>query len=190
MFKNIDQHAPDYLIQMAKASIFSDGIDLNPFITLFTEYIDEAQIRETNKEIIFSSYNVSKRKQEYHNLENIPEGQLINYVMASARLPFFKPVFINGDKYIDGGIGDNQPYYSELENNHFDLVIKIRIMYIPYYIPGIAQNNITFDKELEITPSKNLGIPLEFKKLNLQNKFKMGYKDAKQALLEFNPELG
>jgi len=182
MFENINQHEAGYLLQMAKETLFNDGVDLNPFVQLFNEYIDESKVRDTAREIIFSAYNLTKKKQEYHNLKNIPDGELINYLMASSRLPFFKPVYINGDKYIDGGAGDNQPYYSELENKHFDLVIKVRIMYIPYYIPGVSTTNITYDNEIEIVPSKRIGIPIEFKKPSFNNKYLLGYNDAKKAL--------
>jgi len=182
MFKNVDQHAPDYLLQIAKETVTGSGLDLEPFIKLLDQYIDEDEVRRSQTEMIFSSYNMTKKKQEYHNIKNIPKGELINYMMASARLPFFKPVFINGDKYLDGGLGDNQPYYSELENAHFDLVIKIKIAYIPYYIPGISQSNITFNKELDIRPSKRLGTPIEFRKPSFEEKYQLGYADAKKAL--------
>lgn len=184
MFKNVDQHAPDYLLQVAKESVTGSGLDLEPFINLLNKYIDEDKIRKSEKEMIFSLYNMTQKKQEYHKIKNIPKGQLIDYLMASARLPIFKPVFINGDKYLDGGLGDNQPYYSELENKHFDLVIKIKIAYIPYYIPGISKSNITFTNELDISPSRRLGTPMEFKKPSFEEKYALGYKDAKKALME------
>lgn len=182
IFKGIDQNAINYYYKLAKASLVEDGVDINPFIDFFKEYLDENIIRDTKRELIFTTYNVSKLRQEYHDFNSIEEGKLIDYVMASSRLPFFKPVFINDDKYADGGIGDNQPYYSNLNDKHFDLVITLKIMHIPYYIPAIKQTNISFDEELIISPSGKMGNPLGFKSPSFQYKYQLGYKDALDAL--------
>ena len=182
MFKNIDQYAPDYLFDLMKEWLQREGVDFNPFIEHLEKYIDENIVRQTNKEIIITALNQTKRKQEYHSLEDIPFGQLIQYISASARLPFFKPVFIDGNKYVDGGIGDNHPYYTKLDNTHFDLLIMVKVAYVPFFIPALRKKNITFDKEIIITPSKNIGTPIEFKSPSFDQKFEMGYGDAMRLL--------
>lgn len=182
IFKGINQHALDYYYRLARASVAADGVDINPFISLFHDYFDEKIIRQSQKEIVITTYNMSKLKQEYVNLNKIEEGHLIDYIVASSRLPIFQPIFINGDKYIDGGLGDNQPYYTFLNDTHFDLVITIKIMQIPYYIPAIRQTNITFDKEVIISPTSSLGNPLGFKKPTFAKKYEMGYKNTLEIL--------
>lgn len=185
MFKNINQYAPDYLLQFARESIMNDGVDFNPFLELVDGYINEETIRASHREIIITTYNQSTNLQEYHNLKNIPKGALINRVAASARLPFFKPVIINGDRYIDGGIGDNIPYYSELDETHFDILIIIKISYVPFFIPNKRIVNISADKEYLIKPSARIGSPLEFKSPSFEQKYQMGYKDAKKVFSTF-----
>lgn len=185
VFKGIDQFSSDYFFKIAQETFFSDGLDINPFVSIFHEIIDEKLIRDKGWELVFSLYNISKRRQEYAALEHIPENSLIDYLIASSRLPFFKPLYINGDKYLDGGVGDNNPYYSFLENKHFDMLINIKIMYIPYYIPGIRKQNITFDREMLITPSGRIGNPIEFRSPSFQAKYDMGYKDASEAIINF-----
>lgn len=182
VFHNVDHMAKDYLLQMAKQSIMHEGIDINPFLSVMEDYIDEKAVRESNREIIISTYNISDLKQEYHAVTDIPEGQLLQYAAASSRLPFFKHVQIDGKKYLDGGAGDNIPYYSLMKNKHFDLVILIRISLIPYFIPKVRVTNITFDKELIIKPSIPLGSPLEFKKPSFEKKYEKGYWDTIEAL--------
>lgn len=185
VFKGIDQFSSDYFIKIAQESFFSDGVDINPFINIFDELIDEDIIRARNKELIFSLYNITKRSQEYAALDEIPKGELIDHLIASSRLPFFKPLYINGHKYLDGGVGDNNPYYSKLENKHFDLLINIKIMYIPFYIPGIRKENISYDQQLIIAPSGRIGNPIEFRSPSFTEKYEMGYRDAKKAILNF-----
>lgn len=182
IFKGIDQHALDYYYKLAKASIIQDGVNINPFINLFHDYFDENIIRQNKKEMVITAYNMSKLRQEYYNLDQINNGGLIDYIVASSRLPFFQPIYINNDKYADGGIGDNQPYYTFLDDSHFDLVITIKIMHIPYYIPAIKKTNITYDTEVIIAPSTSLGNPLGFKRPTFENKFEMGYKDTLDVL--------
>jgi len=178
IFQGIDQNALNYYYKLAKASLLEDGVNINPFIAFFDEYLDESIIRQSKRELIFTTYNVSKLRQEYHDFKSIEEGKLVDYVMASSRLPFFKPVFINDDKYADGGIGDNQPYYTNLSDKHFDLVITIKVMHVPYYIPAIKQTNISFDEELIISPTSKLGNPLGFRSPSFQDKYQLGYKDT------------
>ncbi len=182
MFKNIDQYASTYLIQMAKQSIMDDGIDFNPFINNLYKHINERKVRACSKELIMTMFNQVTNQQEYYSLNEIPEGSLIDHLAASSRLPFFKPVFINGHKYVDGGIGDNHPYFSKLNNTHFDIVICIKIGYVPFFIPNKRIRNISFDNECIIKPSGAIGTPLEFKNPSFEQKYEMGYNDAKEAL--------
>lgn len=185
VFKGIDQFSSDYFIKIAQESFFSDGVDINPFINIFGEVINEDKVRQSDWELVFSLYNITKRAQEYASLKEIPQGKLMDYLIASCRLPFFKPLFINEDKYLDGGVGDNNPYFSKLDNTDFDLLINIKIMYIPYYIPGIRKVNVSYDSELVITPSGRIGNPIEFKTPSFEEKYEMGYADAQAAILSF-----
>jgi len=185
VFKGIDQFSSDYFFKIAQESFFSDGVDINPFIKIFESVIDEKQVRESDWEILFSLYNITQRRQEYTSVSEIPDEKLLDYLIASCRLPFFKPLFINGDKYLDGGVGDNNPFYSNLRNKHFDLIINIKIMYIPYYIPGIRNVNVGADRELIISPSGRIGNPIEFKSPSFKEKYEMGYRDALKAISSF-----
>ena len=185
VFTNVDQYADDYFLQLTRESVRNRGIDITPLINIISGYVDETTIRKTERELIISTYNMSERKQQYYSLDDIPYGQLLDYAAASARLPFFKNVIIDNQKYIDGGIGDNIPYYSKLDNKHFDLVITIKITHIPFFIPRVSINNITYDKEVLIKPSRRIGNPLEFRKPSFDEKYEMGYDDAKIALRAF-----
>ena len=72
VFKNIDQYADDYLLQLTKESITSKGIDMTPLLEIVNSYIDEDIVRKTDKELIISTFNISERKQEYLSLDDIP----------------------------------------------------------------------------------------------------------------------
>ena len=185
VFVNIDQNADDYLLQLTRESVWNNGLDISPLMEIIRSYVDEDIVRQTERELIISTFNISQREQKYFELTEIPHGRLLDYAMASSRLPFFKRVIINDHNYLDGGMGDNLPFYSKLENKNFDLVITIKISQIPYFIPMVSIKNITYDHALTIKPSKRIGNPLEFKKPSFDEKFNLGYTDTKNAITKF-----
>lgn len=182
LFTGVDHMAPDYYMQVARQTVLNNGLDIRPFKRLLDQYIDESILRSTAREICWTSYNQTKRQLEYHSLSNIEKGTFTQHLLASSRLPVFQPVYINGDKYIDGGIGDNQPYYCNLDNRNFDMIIKVRIMYIPWYIPGIAKRNIFGKREIEISPSKWIGPAVGFRYPDFDSKYHLGYRDTVKVL--------
>lgn len=42
-------------------------------------------------------------------MDEIDEGKLVDYIIASATFPIFPPKIIDDKKYIDGGVYDNMP---------------------------------------------------------------------------------
>jgi len=177
LFKNIKQHSRTYAFGLFKEMILG-GIDLSPLEKILHDYIDEDIIRAQDKEFIIALYNISDQKLEYPSLEQIPHGQLVDYVLASARLPFFKEKLINRKKYIDGGFADNEPEVTHLENNVFDYTFVARIAYVKKYIPKQRIVNIQSKKKLLIAPHRLLGSPLSFDKPSFAQKYAYGYEDA------------
>lgn len=182
IFKGVDQNSDNYYLQLAKESIFNDGVDITPFRSIFEEKIDADIVSKQDKEIVLTAFNMSQRQQEYKAVNDLPKKQLIDFMMASSRLPFFQPVFINENKYADGGLGDNNPVHSTLENKHFDVHINFKIMHIPYYFPGLREMNITAESEYILSPSESLGNPISFTSPSFDEKFEMGYNDAMKLL--------
>lgn len=64
--------------------------------------VDEFLKRESEIE------HVERRLHHYHRIES--QDELIQVLIASAAIPFyFPPVEIRGEKYVDGGVGNNTP---------------------------------------------------------------------------------
>lgn len=65
---------------------------------------------KTDVELILCSYNYSKRKAVYFSYKTHPDLDCIQAVLMSTNLPFlFRPMFLDGDEYMDGGVIDNFP---------------------------------------------------------------------------------
>lgn len=58
-------------------------------------------------------------------MDEIDEGKLVDYIIASATFPIFPPKIIDDKKYIDGGVYDNMPI-NLLVKNGYDKMLVIR----------------------------------------------------------------
>ena len=95
----------------AFGAIRSAGVDTSRIRSILERYVDEDAVRASD--VRFGLVTV-KEEGKAHTLckyfiEDIPKGRLIDYMMASAALPFFKRVEIDGIRYLDGGMMDNLP---------------------------------------------------------------------------------
>ncbi len=181
LFKNVKQNTRTYTLGLLKEFI-TGGIDPSPLENILHSYLDEALIRSKSVELVIALYNISDQQLEYPSLDQIPEGQLVAHILASARLPFFKDRIINQKKYLDGGFADNEPEFSYLENKCFDYTFIARIAYVKKYLPKQRVVNIKSKKKVIIASHRLLGSPLAFEKPSFENKYVYGYEDACRIL--------
>ena len=95
----------------AIGAIRSAGVDTSRIRAILEKYVDEGALRASD--VRFGLVTV-REAGKTHTLcklfiEDIPKGRVIDYMMASAALPFFKRVEIDGVRYLDGGMMDNLP---------------------------------------------------------------------------------
>ncbi len=88
---------------------FDGGLDISPFRSLLEQHISEERLRKSPVDFGLCTYSSSEKKPVELFLRDIPNGRLIDYILASACFPMFKPVTINGREYTDGGIRNNIP---------------------------------------------------------------------------------
>lgn len=64
------------------------------------------------------AFDCKKGENTYFNLRNVTENEkFLDIIMASASLPFLsKPVDIDGNIFLDGGIGESIPIYKSMED--------------------------------------------------------------------------
>jgi len=85
------------------------GVDVTPLRNELKKLIDENKVRSSGLDYGLVSYSLSKMKPVMLYLEDIPNGRLVDYILASANFPVFKRETFNGEQYIDGGIYSNIP---------------------------------------------------------------------------------
>jgi len=57
-------------------------------------------------------------------IDDIPRGELTDYLTAAVCLPVFKPYIIRGIKYIDGGFLDNAPFDMLVKRGHKNIILS------------------------------------------------------------------
>lgn len=83
--------------------LFSDGLDISPLRHNLTQLICEEKIRNSPIRFGLVTVDITSLKPCQLMIEDIPEGQLIDYLLASAALPIFQKQEIDGKTYLDGG---------------------------------------------------------------------------------------
>lgn len=77
--------------------------------TFFEARVHEDVMRASGKQLGVVTYCATDKSPVEALMDEIPEGRLVDYIIASATFPIFPPKEIDGKKYIDGGVYNNLP---------------------------------------------------------------------------------
>lgn len=177
--KKIDIDSIKYWAKFVTDSFANKGIDSSKLKSLYDSFINEEKLRDSSIDYGMVTVSLTDRKPVYMFKEEIPEGLISTYVLASSYLPVFKQdKILNDDKlYLDGGFYDNCPIILLKKKGYTD-IIEIRTGAI-----GVSKRvNRKGLNILTISPSKELGgIVLSDNKIVRKN-IEMGYFDAMRVL--------
>lgn len=156
------------------SEIFTNGgFDTSPLKKLLDESLDEDLIREKGFDLGVVTFNISDLKAKNIFLEEMEEGTVIDYLMASSAFPGFHNPIIKGKKYIDGGVYDNIPYGLAKSRGYKRIII--------IDISGMGVNkrpNIEGTETIYIKNSINMGGVLDFNRDFLSRFSELGYLDT------------
>lgn len=159
--------------------IMNGGVDVTPLRKLIQESVDEGKIRSSGKEFCILTFSLTDFKEMDLSISDIPQGQLADFLLASAYLLGFKNEKMeDGKRYLDGGVINNVPVNSLIKRGYHD-IIEIRI-----YGPG-REPRVRMPEDGErysIGPRVRLGSIIEFDKNRSRQNMKIGYYDAKRML--------
>ena len=177
MNKKIDKEVVGYLTSKIKDIIENRGLDTSRMREVLSTLVKEEKIRSSQMDLGIVTVSVSDLKPLELYKEDIPEGMMVSYLMASANLPVFKIEPIEGKFYIDGAFYDNCPINMLIRKGYKE-IIAIRTFGIGL-VRKIEDENV---KVINIVPSEDLGNILNFDNQLIQNNLKMGYYDAMRAI--------
>lgn len=155
-------------------------LNAKPLMEIVAENINEQKVRDSGIDFGLVTYDLSKFQPVELYISQIPKGQLLNYVLASANYPIFQRQVINGQSYIDGGVYNNAPVDMALKKG-FKKILLINVSDIPFSIPTIPT-----DVELKtINPSGTIGNAMDFNPVKERKWETMGYLDTLKAFGKF-----
>lgn len=147
-------------------------------LDIIDKYIDFSKVKDFDKAIYVTCYNMNKSKADYIKLNNQSRRKIEKYLLATSAIPI---VFENEKflfkSYCDGGVTDNVPVKPLIDEQCTHAIIvnlknDIRIDY-----------SKTRLKTIEIYPSSKLGSfltgTLDFTPANAKARIDLGYNDCK-----------
>lgn len=157
--------------------IENKGIDTSKMRHVLEGIINEEKIRKSNTDFGLVTVSITDLKPLELYREDIPEGKMLDYLMASASFPGFKLNPIGDKYYIDGAFYDNCPI-NLLGRKGYKDVIAVRTLGL-----GIVQHvRYQSVKVTNIFPSEDLGSPLDFNRDLIIHNLKLGYYDTMKLL--------
>jgi len=164
-------------IRKIKKMILEKGLDISPLINIVNSVIDEERIRKSKIDFGMVTVDFTGRKALELYKEDIPEGKLIDYLIASASLPGFKRHVIDGRIFLDGGLYNALPINLVKDKGCKNIIV------IRTFAPGLKRRVDTSGLNLiHIAPSESLGSMLDFTCERARRNLWLGYYDAIQAL--------
>ncbi len=170
------------LFSLAKDFVRKRGISVDISRNRMKELIDEARLRSSSIDFGMVVYNWTKREGEKRFVDEIPEGMVADYVNASSNIPVFESLYINGDKYVDGGFAEVVPLSLCLRRaDKFDKLIVAQINSFPYQ--HLQERGTIADKEyLMFSPLRRIGSPADFSPAAIHHAMEVGYQETMAAL--------
>lgn len=147
-------------LTVIKNLITSNGMKLTPLKKALDHYIDEDKLRNSPIDFGLVTFSLTELKPFQTFIHDIPEGQLVDYLVASACFPIFEPIKIDNQKYIDGGFYDNVPIELMTKLDIKNIIVVDISGFVPKSKPTndlnviYIENNHDLGDTLEINPKK------------------------------------
>lgn len=168
-------------IELMNKARKNQGIDISPLREVLEKNINEEAIRNSNKDFGIVTVHWDKKFNPHQlYLQDIPEGRLVDYLIASASLPIFNLEKLDDKLYLDGMFSDNIPVKLLVDKGYNDIVV-VRLM--DDFIGKMNINKFN-DKGINIktiAPSEHLGGSLNKDKENIEKNMMLGYLDTMKA---------
>ena len=167
---------PDKLLDFITKNAQKKGLDTRPLFALICQIIDESTLRRSGVRFGLTATRFPSLAQTKKYLEDIPEGSLHDWLMASAScFPAMPVKAIGSDRYIDGGFTDNVPV---------EMAIHAGAKHIIAVDIGKTQAHTEYSRRPNITyirASHPLGGLLSFDPERSKRNIQLGYNDTLRA---------
>ena len=161
---------------MLRQFVEQGGLDVTPLEGIVARVLDEEALRALPIRFGLVTVELRGLKPRQLTLEEIPRGQLAQYLLASAAcFPAFRPRQIDGVEFIDGGYNDNMPIALAARMGAEELVA------VDVDGVGITRKNRSGLPTTLIRSFWELGSILQFEPDTARRNIALGYLDAYRA---------
>ena len=168
-------------IEQMSLIIKNKGIDNDNLKEILDNMIDEDKVRRSKMDFGLVTVRVKDLKPLYLFKEDMQEGKLSDYILASCNLPLFKTKkLIDDEYYVDGGLYDNTPINMLVDKGYKDIFV-IEIQGIGFNKKVKKGSNI-----IRITPSRFLGSTLNVNQSKIKENIKLGYYDTLKVIKNYD----
>ncbi|WKY47354.1 patatin-like phospholipase family protein [Eubacteriaceae bacterium ES3] len=157
--------------------IFEGGLNITPLRNNLEALISEEAVRSSPIRFGLVTVDLTNLKPRQLMIEEIPEGQLHDYLLASSALPVFKKQEIDGNVFLDGGFFDNVPV-NFMASQGFEKIIAVELPVFGIKRP-LQKQTI---EQINISSSQIRGGMLNFNEENIQANIELGYLEGLKAL--------
>ncbi len=164
---------------LVKEIVRNGGIDASPTKEFLSEYISEENVRKSDMKFGMVTFQLSEFAPLEIFIDKIPEGELIDYLLASSKVPGVSKIGPEGERYLDGGVYDNAPI-GFLRKNGYNRIIVVDIS----SMKGLGHKSDMSNAEfIYIRPFDidDLGAAFDFSDEMYEKRLNMGYLDTRKA---------
>jgi NTE family protein len=169
----LDQKSILFLKDIRTSFMKDGGLDTAPLHQIILDSMDERKVRKAGLDIGIVTFQITDRKPMVFFLEDIPEGKLDEYLLASSTFPGFKSPRIEGKQFIDGGLYDNLPFDIAKQRGYKRIIMVD--------VSGIGVNkkpDIIGTETIYIKNSIDMGSVFEFEPGFIKSFIRLGYLDT------------
>lgn len=163
-----------------KEFLKNGGFDASPAADYLKAYVDEDKVRKKKIPLGIVTVHLSQNATPLEIfVEDIPQGELVDYLLASSNIPLATNIGPEGERFLDGGVYDNTPVMT-LKKRGYNKLIVIDIS----NIKGVAHNlNFNNSQVVYIRPYdlEDLGPSFDFSSAMIDRRIQLGYLDTRKA---------
>lgn len=120
------------IAEILKEVYRNNGLDMTPLENILNTVINEKRLRKSPVDFGIATFSVTKKNGVCKFKADIPQGEMVSYIMASACLPMFKMKEIESEKFLDGAVFNNMPVDMMIEKA-VDNIITVDVKGIGIY---------------------------------------------------------
>ena len=167
--------------EFMRDKMLAGAVDNSPFFDFIQKNIDEEKIRKSPVDYGCVTVRNRDRKPFCMPKNEIPQGLLRDYIIASASVyPVFPMHLIGKDYFIDGMYHDNLPIDFAIRMGAGE-IIAVDLHQEPQHPDFAGRPYVTY-----ITPSEDLGGILAFDPEKIRKNIEMGYRDAMRTFGKYD----